>query len=555
MLSRSDGKACPDQGIEHVPGEFVAPAPTWTNNAEFDALATLHPRPPATKPRARIGNRRRRPHLGRASAWKTAEIERLNAQQRSTSSWSLPVADGACSRVLVVDVDTWMTALELFLATEPGRQAIDRHGTSRETVLAIAVAMVSFAEGTTGRWVTASNTSIGKRAHGGKRVSLSARTVRRVRPLLAEIGFAEELERGRHMSPLERAAAWAHHGNLQEGAASVWCLTMPRPVMTTPRRLAPRRRPSSLRRVTRCARLAAGIPTQLSTGQEPQESRESTGHGHGGDCGHLSSPTSVGGDPHLGKSTSFPKESFVEKKSPTRARAHAKAGKKSRKRTKKRIDQQDRPLHLQREAARLANRITVRGSVTLSQWLADHRIHIGTFCDLLLGVGIDTARWAAHDVQTRLEAAAREAGLDWPRRINNPLAFLRLRLAQVDWSGPSPSQLARSPWTLAGVSDHHGVTVGPDSAVGRPESPARNSRHPRTDCMLCAGSGWLCGADGQAVEPLRRCACPTDVTEIAAASAIAARPTAPQQRSTPVTRGRPTLREQFEQFRAQKQAG
>src|SRR5699024_10005386 len=89
--------------------------------------------------------------------------------------------------------------------------------------------MAKFADSRTGRGVTASNATIGRAAAEilGKE-SLTGRTVCTARWILAKLGLAVELERGRYLSTDERIAAAEHHGGVQLRAGSTWNLVLPK---------------------------------------------------------------------------------------------------------------------------------------------------------------------------------------------------------------------------------------------------------------------------------------------------------------------------------------
>ena len=374
---------------------------------------------------------RTRPNTGEVPAAEST-VELLNGQQSSSSSWSLPVADGAAARIPAVSVKTWTERLPAVLDTEQAREAARRRHTSVATVLTVAKAAASFADSSTGRQITASNASIAEKAR------CTVPTVKRARWVLSDIGLAVEMVRGRHLSTIERAAARAHHRGFQRTAGSVWALTLPRPTATAPsaqkRPLTPRRRSASLGRVTRCASLAAGA-SKPAAGPAATDRRDP-----------LPSPTSVGEGSYVPaiENTSFLLVSPGGKKSPTRARAHTRT-KNPAKRTGS-SERTPRPLHLQRAAAEL---VAVAHGLDSGQWircggpgsseyLRQHRGHIGAVADALLEAGIDTTRWSGRAIVARLTRSSVERGLYWPDHIQRPVGFLRQVLARIDWSSDAP---------------------------------------------------------------------------------------------------------------------
>ncbi|MFD3431220.1 hypothetical protein, partial [Nocardia fluminea] len=54
------------------------------------------------------------------------------------------------------------------------------------------------------------------------------------------------------------------------------------------------------------------------------------------------------------------------------------------------------------------------------------------------------------------------------------------------------------------------TTFAPSPEVIAAPTVLATPRGPRSDCNTCQGDGWVLGADGDPVEPARRCACPSD---------------------------------------------
>jgi hypothetical protein len=102
-------------------------------------------------------------------------------------------------------------------------------------------------------------------------------------------------------------------------------------------------------------------------------------------------------------------------------------------------------LHLQRAAAEL---VAVAHGLDSGQWircgpgpteyLRQHRGHIGAVADALLEAGIDTTRWSGRAIAARLTRSSVELGLYWPDHIQRPVGFLRQVLARIDWSSDAP---------------------------------------------------------------------------------------------------------------------
>ena len=90
-----------------------------------------------------------------------------------------------------------------------------------DTVLMVAREDASTADSTSGRGVTTSRETV------GKRLGMSGRHVGTARGILEALGAAVTIVRGRHLSPQERSIARKAHGGYQEAAGSVRALTMP----------------------------------------------------------------------------------------------------------------------------------------------------------------------------------------------------------------------------------------------------------------------------------------------------------------------------------------
>lgn len=325
--------------------------------------------------------------LGRAAAERVATVEAVNTEagQRGRS-WSLPVTLGIGARVPVwTSRRQWQHQVRTLLAAEDGGALCQGHRVAPMKVLAYATAWSLIADSATGRGVTES------RGRTARRAGLSESVARRARRVLRDIGVAVELVRGRYLSATERDLAAAHHGGRQRRAASVWSLTTPHQVATT----VPRLRPPVPRRTH--TRAAAGCPQ--TPGRDPLPQRG---------CSEV--VPSVSGV--------SPTRTFVRRRAP-RVSHH---------------NQKPKALETQRLAADLARRVPA---------LTGGR-HIGILCDVLATCGVDGSRWSGRDVQARLDADTRARGWSWPAQLTNPTGFLRHRLDQLDWTVPSPGELAAS---------------------------------------------------------------------------------------------------------------
>jgi hypothetical protein len=100
-------------------------------------------------------------------------------------------------------------------------------------------------------------------------------------------------------------------------------------------------------------------------------------------------------------------------------------------------------LNLQRAAAELVARIpALRSTTGVDDLTGRRRGHIGSICDLLVEIGIDTDRWTGIDIAAALTLDGTTRGWTWPTTasMKSPLRLVAWRLAQLDWSGPSPTE-------------------------------------------------------------------------------------------------------------------
>ncbi|WP_158171346.1 Rep protein [Rhodococcus sp. JT-3] len=328
------------------------------------------------------------------------QLEKFNTESRQRgTSWALPVEPSEQSRVPIWSGRTeWLRQLRHQVTeTEHGRAALTANRIAVDTLMACANAHARFAETRTGRGVTASKAVIAK--HAGA----SNSTIMRSRRVLKALQMGVEHARGRTLSTSEYMAAEAHHGGRQHKAASTWSLSSPKSVvMATP----PLERPRRSRRTRALAR-AAEIRPNNTTPSEPIKATASR------------SSKRTHRDP---LSSSALVSSFSsEGSSHQRARAR-----------KTIFTNTQRAIELQRAAASLAAHAPV----------FDTSSHIGVIADGIRAAGIDSTRWTGRDIARALSRHTAETGQIWPTtsEIKFPAAFLRFKLSQLDWTGPSPSE-------------------------------------------------------------------------------------------------------------------
>ncbi|MEV6281015.1 hypothetical protein [Nocardia sp. NPDC051832] len=375
----------------------------------------------------------------------TEQIKALNATQIG-NSWSLPVPEGASSKVPVVAVRDWLSLVGPALDTDDGRAAVAKEQTGAAAVLSCAPAIASFADSHTGRRITASYATMAEQCEKPSPRTVgdtySEGTVRKVIYVLAAVGLMKRIDTGRHLNRLEMRAARAHHGGHQTHVANVWHLTTPRPnaapAAAAPKLLAPRRKSASLSRINRSAHRAAAANSTEE--KKPEKKLETARAGNAvTSSGHLSSPTLVGEDPYVANGCFVPQSSQVEKKSPTRARS-AHAGKNLRRKAKKTRSHQDPfPLHVQQAGAELVSAChgLDRGqwiNLGAQQYIRRRGWHIGSINAALVEFGVDTERFDGYAIAAELTRYFTENRLAWPNRIANPIAFVRWALAQIDWA-------------------------------------------------------------------------------------------------------------------------
>ncbi|OFV72800.1 hypothetical protein RERY_66160 [Rhodococcus erythropolis] len=326
------------------------------------------------------------------------QLETFNADsgQRGTS-WALPVEPSEQSRVPIWSGRAeWLRQLRhQVTGTEHGRAALSSHHIAADTLMACANAHAHFADTRTGRGVTASKALIADHSQ------VSNSTIMRARRVLKTLKMGVEHARGRTLSTPEFRAAEAHHGGRQHKAASTWSLSSPKSVvMSTPP--IERRRNRRTRTVHRAAvRLnnstRRGHAKDTAAGKSDRPCRDS-----------LSSSAFVCFSSSVGSSHQ-------------RARAR-----------KTTSTNTQRPVELQRAAASLARHAPVFNTSS----------HIGAIADEIRRAGIDPNRWTGRDIARALSQHTADTGQIWPTasEIKFPVAFLRFKLSQLDWTRPSPGE-------------------------------------------------------------------------------------------------------------------
>jgi hypothetical protein len=328
------------------------------------------------------------------------QLEKFNAEsgQRGTS-WALPVEPSEQSRVPIWSGHTeWLRQLRHQVTeTEHGRAALAANRIAVDTLMACANAHARFAETRTGRGVTASKAVIAE--HAGA----SNSTIMRSRRVLKALEMGVEHARGRTLSTSEYMAAEAHHGGRQHKAASTWSLSSPKSVvMSTP----PLERPRRGRRTRPVVSAAVVRPSNTT----PRGCTKATASG---------SAKRAHRDPL--SSSALVCSFSSEGSSHQRARAR-----------KTISTNTQRPIELQRAAASLAAHAPVFNTSS----------HIGVIADGIRNAGIDPTRWTGRDIAQALSRHTADHGQMWPTtsEIKSPAAFLRFKLSQLDWTGPSPSE-------------------------------------------------------------------------------------------------------------------
>lgn len=363
--------------------------------------------------------------------------ELLDAQLPGGRVYTLPIPDGAAARVPTWrSRGIWLSVCQAAAECERGRAALRRHRIAAETFLRGCAAHADYAESATGRRVAVSLRTL------TERTGLSIDQLKRCRRVLKMLELAVEHARGKKLNRGERAAAEQLHRSVhgtapsrpQSGAASVWGLSTPcwaqalvprqsrskrsRPVRTTLRR---RRRLGTP--VPACTP-SPHRPSEISTNIEPARAAEEDPTHTSVDC----APQSCGG--------LFPSGLSVRKDHQARTRAGM----------KQKSTTEPRTLNSQRAAAELVRRIPALTQVVGGEEHDSDRArwHVGVVCDLLDQAGIDTDRWSGTDIVAALTHDGTTRGWTWPRSVDMtaPLRLVAYRLALIDWSKPSPTDLA-----------------------------------------------------------------------------------------------------------------
>jgi hypothetical protein len=328
--------------------------------------------------------------IARAEA-RINQIKKLNVDSAQRgNSWCLPAdRQEQAQTPLWTSRNEWQRQVRALLNSDTGTEICRQYQVDCQRVFAVAVTMAGFADQRTGRQVTVSRTTL------AEKIGISISVVQRARRVLSALRVAKEMARGRLLRTIEVWAAEAHHGGRQTRAASVWALTSPRSVL---RHLPPTSNPDH--------------PTPQPLPDSPKSATNTY-------------PQSTISDP-LSVVLAFSSSSSV-RKNYTNARARTYRQKKSKNRDPK-------PISLQRAAAEL-----IRHAPALMP-----RGHIGAISNALHRHLIDTERWTGRDIARTLDQDTKSQGWTWPNasELNDPVRFLHWRLARIDWSGSSPTEVA-----------------------------------------------------------------------------------------------------------------
>lgn len=335
-----------------------------------------------------------------------ALTQQLNASTNQRGcSWALPVQPAVqASTPTWTSRQEWLRQFKHHTTTPAGKRLCARHLIKPEKAYAVAQAHSYFADARTGRGVTAAKARIAARAE----VSIS--TVNRGRRVLLDLKMGIEHARGRTLRTLEFLAAEAHHGGQQHRAASTWSLSSPRSVVeTTPRK--PRKGSSYLQ----------SAPVVRFT-----HSRRS----HPGEQHECKRPPRAGIPDTLSGGGCFSFDVLPLGRTYQHARGREQCD--THKKNQKLRTHTPRPIALQRAAAELVKRAPA----------LDPSGHIGVVCDLIQQACIDTKRWNGQDIASALSRDTAQRGLVWPTKSSlvSPMAYLRYRLAAIDWTQESPSE-------------------------------------------------------------------------------------------------------------------
>lgn len=380
VVGTSQGNSCP---------EFVSSYPR-PKNSDFTPTRVIST---TNGPSTGIFDTDLAESIARAEA-RINEITKLNADsEQRGNSWCLPVDHQEQAQTpLWSSRAEWQRQVRELLNTETGTEICRQHQVDTERVFAVAVTMAGFAEQRSGRRVTASRTAL------AEKIGISVSVVQRARRVLSALHVAKEMVRGRFLRTIERWAAEAHHGGRQTRAASVWALISPKLV---------------LRHLTSASGPSGPTPPSIPGASESTDNTSKT------------YPQSTTPDP-LSVVLAFCSSSSV-RKNYTNARARVDHQRRSKNRIPK-------PISLQRAAAEL-----IRHAPALMP-----RGHIGAISNALSRHSIDTKRWSGRDIARTLDEDTKLRGWTWPNTsdLNDPVRFLNWRLARIDWSVASPTELA-----------------------------------------------------------------------------------------------------------------
>ncbi|WP_139319520.1 hypothetical protein [Gordonia sp. CNJ-863] len=316
--------------------------------------------------------------------------------------------------------------------------------------MATATAHAYYAETRTGRHMTASLRTLAGKA------GLSLDQIKDGRRVLRTLGLLVDVAYGQRLTSIEIMAARAHHGGTQLRVASQISLTMPKDAV---------------------AAVADAEPTPAPA--QPSQTAGQGRHQQPKGCPPLSRQGSSRAF-SLSKSSTFSRE---KRTYPAKKLSHG------------------RSLPIQKLAAGIVARcrgldpdtdaLASPRRVVPESWRRpdfQRKHHLGRICDVLTDAGIDPSTWTPAAVVARLNDHGRNANLSWPNTIENPAAYLRWRLGQIDWGTSSPTP-ARTP--RADENGHRSPTA---------HRPAADSAlRARAYEIAAAACGWNKppgGADG-----------------------------------------------------------
>lgn len=378
-------------------------------------------------------------------------IEDLNAEQRGRRTWQRPTPERTTDGRTPAQVpcwtsrEAWLKAVAALLATAEGAAARRRHHrVAAATVMAAATAHAHYAETRTGRHMTASLRTLAGKA------GLSLDQIKDGRRVLRTLGLLVDVAYGQRLTGIEIMAARAHHGGTQLRVASQISLTMPKSAV-----------------------LAVSVTEPTPAPDQPSQPESQGRHQQPKSCPPLSRQGSSRAF-SLSKSSTSSRE---KQTFPSKKLAHG------------------RSLPIQKLAAGIVARcrgldpdtdaLASPRRVVPESWRGadfQRKHHLGRICDVLTDAGIDPAAWTPTAVVARLNDHGRNANLSWPNTIDNPAAYLRWRLGQIDWTTPSPSpaQIPRA-----------------DENGHRPHRPAADSAlRARAYQIAAAACGWNKPAGG-----------------------------------------------------------